>query len=75
MENPIKMDDLGATSIFGNTHLFWSDDKNRHLLGFRGRTVIDDVIYDGNLNPGFPGFGHDGFADPSCDTHKESLIC
>ena len=41
---------------------------------FGGRTVIDDVIY-GNPNPGFPGFGNDGFADPSCDTHKKSLIC
>ena len=22
MENPIKMDDLGGTTIFGNTHIF-----------------------------------------------------
>ena len=23
MENPIKMDDLGGTIIFGNTHMQW----------------------------------------------------
>ena len=28
MENPIKMDDLGGTTIFGNTHILddmWND--------------------------------------------------
>ena len=24
MENPMKMDDLGGTTIFGNTHLLFS---------------------------------------------------
>ncbi len=27
MENPIKMDDLGGTIIFGNTHIWKSENK------------------------------------------------
>jgi len=29
MENPINMDDLGGTPIFGNTHM-WNDNKKNN---------------------------------------------
>ena len=36
MENPIKMDDLGVTIIFGNTHI--------HVEGITGRMLLLDVL-------------------------------
>ena len=32
MENPIEMDDLGGTPIFGNTHILFSEFEDLHSI-------------------------------------------
>ena len=41
MENPIKMDDLGGTTIFGNTHIFGTKDLTSHVHPLHGSHHID----------------------------------
>ena len=36
MENPIKMDELGVVSIFGNTHILQFHDTPKTLTFFAG---------------------------------------
>ena len=40
METPIKMDDLGGTTIFGNIHMCINHNKQNRVQKFRWRTIF-----------------------------------
>jgi len=39
MENPIKMDDFGGTTIFGNIHMYISNFKEKTFARINGHTA------------------------------------
>ena len=39
MENPIKMDDLGGTTIFGSTHMVWKSKFDVCLFSFHSNLI------------------------------------
>ena len=44
MENPLKMDDLGVTPIFGNSHICYKHgDSSRFLLGSVASETLNKI--------------------------------